>query len=141
VFWDLGKPDGTFQAQAVILNRPAGADATTVVTLADANGNGSTDVVWSSATGMWALDMAGPTNAGLLVAIDNGLGKAQKFDYTASAQLAWAAEKASKPWALTMPVSIAVSTTATLMFGSGEPDRIAQLSVRDGIYEQAERRF
>jgi RHS repeat-associated protein len=141
VFWYRGQPDGTFQTQATLVARPAGADATTVVTLADANGNGSTDIIWSSPNGMWALDMAGPTNAGLLTSIDNGLGKVQKFGYTASAQLAWAAEKASSPWALMMPVSIAVATTATLTFGSGEPDRISQLSVRDGIYEQAERRF
>ena len=141
IFWYRGKPDGTFQSQAVILNRPAGADSTTVVTLADANGNGSTDIVWSSPTGLWALDMAGPTNAGLLVSIDNGLGKLQTFDYTASAQLAWTAEKVSNPWSVLMPVSIAVATTATLTFASGEPDRISQLSVRDGIYEASERRF
>jgi RHS repeat-associated protein len=141
VFWYRGKPDGTFQTQATIVNRPAGADLTTTVTLADANGNGSTDIVWSSTNGMWALDVAGPTNAGLLVSIDNGLGKVQKFDYTASAELAWVAEKAKVPWTVTMPVSIAVTTTATLTLASGEPDRISQLSVRDGIYEQAERRF
>lgn len=141
VFWYRGKPDGTFQTQATILDRPAGADSSTVVTLADANGNGSTDIVWSSPNGIWALDMAGPTNAGLLVAIDNGLGKVQRFDYTASAQLAWAAEKASNPWSVRMPVSIAVTTTATLAFASGDPDRISQLSVRDGIYEASERRF
>jgi YD repeat-containing protein len=65
----------------------------------------------------------------------------QTFDYTASAQLAWTAEKANNAWSALMPVSIAVTTQATLAFGSGEPDRISQLSVRDGIYEQAERRF
>src|SRR5205085_4731404 len=134
VFWYRGKPDGSFSSTATILNRPEGADATTVVTLADVNGNGSTDVVWSSTSGMWALDLAGPTNAGLLTAIDNGLGKLQKFDYTASAQLAWAAEQAGDPWIEKMPVSMAVATSATLTFGSGEPDRTSLLGVRDGIY-------
>lgn len=141
VFWYRGKPDGTFNVQARVLDRPAGADASTVVQLADANGNGSTDVVWSSPSGMWALDLAGPTNAGLLVGIDNGLGKTQRFAYTASTQLAWAAEAAGTPWSTRMPVSIAVTTTATHVLASGEPDRTSLLDVRDGIYEADERRF
>lgn len=142
VSWHRGKPDGTFSAQATrVLNRPAGADSNTVVALADANGNGSTDVVWSSPSGMWALDLAGPTNAGLLVAIANGLGKTQRFAYTASAQLAWAAEQASDAWTQRMPVSIAVATTATQVLDSGDPDRVSLLAVRDGIYEHVERRF
>ena len=141
VYWYRGRPDGTFVPQAITLNRPAGADATTVVGLADVNGNGSTDVVWSSTSAMFALDLAGPTNAGLLAAIDNGLGKVQRFDYTASAQLAWAAEGTATPWVEKMPVSIAVATTEKRTFASGEPDRTSLLSVRDGIYEPAERRF
>jgi RHS repeat-associated protein len=141
VAWYRGKPDGTFATQARLLSRPPGADATTIVGLADANGNGSTDVVWSSTSGMWALDLAGATNAGLLVAIDNGLGKTQTFDYTASTKLAWAAETAGAAWTERMPVSIAVTTTARLALASGEPDRLHQLAVRDGIYEPVERRF
>jgi RHS repeat-associated protein len=141
VFWYRGRPDGTFSQQATILTRPPGADSSTVVALADANGNGSTDVVWSSSSGMWVLDLAGPTNAGLLVGIGNGLGKVQSFEYTASAQLAWAAEAAGTPWTERMPVSIAVTTTSTLSLDSGDPDRKSLLGVRDGIYEQAERRF
>src|SRR4029079_15129542 len=100
VFWYRGRSNGSFQSQATVLSRPPGADATTVVGLADANGNGSIDLVWSSPSGMWALDLAGPTHAGLLVAIANGLGKSQRFDYTASAQIAWAAEQANAPWTL-----------------------------------------
>jgi RHS repeat-associated protein len=76
-----------------------------------------------------------------MVAIDNGLGKVQHFEYTASAQLAWAAESAGAPWTERMPVSIAVTTTARLSLGSDDPDRTSLLDVRDGIYEAAERRF
>jgi RHS repeat-associated protein len=141
VFWYRGKVNATFSTTATILNRPPGADTSTVVSLADANGNGSTDVVWSSPTGMWALDLAGPTNAGLLASIDNGLGKVQRFDYTASAQLAFAAESAGAPWTERMPVSIAVTTTLTSVLATGEPDRASLLSVRDGIYDAVERRF
>jgi RHS repeat-associated protein len=141
VIWYRGKPDGTFSLQPVIVNRPAGTDANTMIQLADANGNGSTDIVWSSPNGMWVLDLAGPTNAGLLVGIDNGLGKVEHFGYTASTQLAWNAATAGMPWATKIPMSIAVTTTARKAFASGDPDRTTALSVRDGIYEEAERRF
>lgn len=141
VFWHRGRPNGTFSQQPMVLNRPPGADASTTVALADANGNGSTDIIWSSSGGMWALDLAGPTNAGLLVSIDNGLEKTQSFEYTASAQLAWNAEAAGSAWTERMPISIPITTTATLSFGSGDPDRTSELDVRDGIYDADERRF
>jgi RHS repeat-associated protein len=141
VLWYRGRPDGSFAPTPTVLTRPPGADGTTIVALADANGNGSVDVVWSSTSGMWALDLAGTTSAGLLVAIDNGLGKVQRFGYTPSTKLAWDDEAAGAPWAERMPVSIPVATTSTQELASGDPDRITALRVRDGVYEQAERRF
>ena len=84
-----------------------------------------------AAATVWARDLAGPTDAGLLVAIDNGLGKIQRFEYTASAQLAWSAEAAGEAWTERMPVSIAVTTTQRHTLASGEPDRTSLLAVRD----------
>src|SRR5688572_31268041 len=43
--------------------RPPGTDASVVVAVADANGNGSEDLVWSSTAGMWIVDFAGPTRS------------------------------------------------------------------------------
>lgn len=141
VFWYSGRPDHTFAISPRILTRPSGADETTVVALADANGNGSTDIVWSSPDGMWIVDFAGSTHAGLLTAIQNGLGKTQQFGYTASTRLAWDAASSGSAWTTLMPVSIAVTTSARQTLASGEPDRTSLLSVRDGIYDSAERRF
>ena len=58
------------------------------VTFADADGNGSVDLVWSSPRGMWALHLAGATSAGMLESIDNGLGQVSWFSYEASGLLA-----------------------------------------------------
>lgn len=141
VAWHRGRANGTLDPTPVQLTRPAGTDASVVVALADANGNGSEDIVWSSPTGMWVLDFAGATSAGMLVAIGNGLGQTQSFTYEASARLAFAASDAGTPWTTTMPVSIPVAVTSRLLLASGEPARSSRLDVRDGIYDRTERRF
>ncbi|HSS00287.1 MAG TPA: FG-GAP-like repeat-containing protein [Kofleriaceae bacterium] len=141
VAWYRGLANGTVDATPVLLTRPAGTDATVVVALADVNGNGSEDLVWSSPAGMWVLDFAGATSAGMLTAIDNGMGQRQLFEYQASAQLAFDASDAGTPWTATMPVSIPVSIKGRLELASGEPPRSSRLDVRDGIYDRSERRF
>ena len=61
VAWYRGLPGGSFDSLPVQLSRPQGSDAGVVVAVADANGNGSEDLVWSSAAGgMWILDFVGP---------------------------------------------------------------------------------
>jgi RHS repeat-associated protein len=141
VAWYRGRANGTFDTVAVTLPRPAGTDASVVVAVADVNGNGSEDLVWSSDAGMWILDMAGPTTAGMLVEIDNGLGQTQRFSYQASTALMFAAELGGAAWSRTMPASIPVAVTQRLVLASGEPARSSGLVVRDGIYDATERRF
>lgn len=141
VEWYRGLCNGTLDPTPVRIVRPAGTDASVVVALADANGNGSEDIVWSSDAGMWVLDLAGPTSAGMLLGIDNGLGQTQSFRYDASAQLAFGAAAAGAPWSTAMPVSIPVTSSERLTFASGDPARSTRLEVRDGIYDRSERRF
>ncbi|HEY0987474.1 MAG TPA: FG-GAP-like repeat-containing protein, partial [Kofleriaceae bacterium] len=141
VEWYRGLANGTLDPVPVRVTRPAGTDASVVVALADANGNGSEDIVWSSDAGRWVLDLAGPTSAGRLLGIDNGLGQTQSFRYDASAQLALTAAAAGAPWSATMPISIPVTSSERLTFASGDPARSTRLDVRDGIYDRSERRF
>jgi RHS repeat-associated protein len=141
VAWYRGRADGSVETTAVALPRPPGTDATVVVAIADGNGNGSDDVVWSSTSGMWLVDLAGSTSAGMLTAIDNGLGQVQRFGYQASSQLALADEAAGEAWTSTMPISIPVAVTTRIELASGEPTRSTRLDVRDGVYARDERRF
>jgi RHS repeat-associated protein len=141
VEWYRGLANGTLDPTPIRIARPAGTDASVVVALADANGNGSEDVVWSSDAGMWILDLAGPTSAGMLTSIDNGLGEHQAFGYGASSQLALADEAAGAPWATTLPISVPVATQTRVTLDSGDPARSSRLDVRDGIYDRVERRF
>jgi RHS repeat-associated protein len=141
VEWYRGHTDGTFATDAVRLARPPGTDAAVVVTIADANGNGSEDIVWSSSAGLWVCDIAGATSAGMLVAVDNGLGKTQRFAYRASTRLAFEARDAGRPWTSTMPLSIPVATGQRLELASGDATRGTDLIVRDAVYDRTDRRF
>jgi YD repeat-containing protein len=90
---------------------------------------------------MWALDIAGATSAGMLVAIDNGMGKVTNFGYSASAQLAAAAQAAGDEWVRSLPISIPVPVRTEVDLADGEPARVVELSVRDGFWDYTERRF
>jgi RHS repeat-associated protein len=136
-----GQPGGTFVATPRTIARPESVDSAVTVTIADVNGNGSQDVVWSSSRGMWALDLAGATSAGMLVGIDNGLGKVTQFKYDASGPLEIKDEDAGKPWIRTLPLSIPVPVQTAISPGAGEPTELTQYAVRDGFWDYDERRF
>lgn len=141
VSWYPGRSGGGVEATARRLAYPGQDGTTTVVTLADLNGNGSEDVVWSGPDGMWALDLAGATTAGMLVGIDNGMGKSVSISYEGSARLAVADELAGQPWTRKLPTSIPVPVRVEMNPGAGEPARVLEYAVRDGFWDGVERRF
>lgn len=141
VLWFAGRSDGGFSAIPRSVPRPDGVDADVVVAIADANGNGSQDVVWSSPRGMWVLDLAGATTAGMLDVIDNGLGKLVSIEYASSAELSVEADAAGTPWDRLLPVAVPVPVSMTVDVGDGSPVRAVHYGVRDGAWDGVERRF
>jgi YD repeat-containing protein len=142
VTWFRGETDGRFgTAFFRHLARPESVDADAIVTIADMNGNGSQDVVWSSPRGLWALDLAGATSAGMITQIDNGLGMTTTFSYDASGSMAVAAERSGDPWQVLLPTSVPVPVTVETDPGAGGAHRITQHLVRDGFWDAVERRF
>ncbi len=142
VSWYAARPSGTLlPARTLASPEPALADV--VVAFADGNGNGSEDVLWSSPRGLWVLDLAGATNAGMITEIDNGLGRVQRFGYDASARLRLAAEldPALPDWAERLPISIPVAVRTDDLFTGVAPTRASQLVVRDGFWDPVEKRF
>jgi Insecticide toxin TcdB middle/N-terminal region/FG-GAP-like repeat len=136
-----GLPDGSFWPVGRMVVRPAGDAVDSVVTIADANGNGSQDIVWSTPGGMWVLDMAGPTSAGMLTTIDNGMGKTTTFQYEGSGVLSIMDENAGNPWTYKLPISVPVPIYATIDPGAGGVLRVVRYGVRDGFWDGDERRF
>ena len=141
VLWFRGNPDGTFRTQAMTLANPEPLSSSVVVAVADTNGNGSQDVVWSSASGMWRMDLAGTTTAGMLVEVSNGLGMDVTFDYQSSHALSAAARSAGSAWSSEVPVAIPVTVRKTSALGAGETTRQISYAVRDGFWDASEQRF
>lgn len=140
VLWVPGLPSGGWGTPRA-LARPAGTDADVIVQLADVNGNGSIDVVWSTPGGMWLVDLAGTTTAGMLTGIASGLGATTIIDYAPSAQLGVEAFQTGAPWTHRLPVSIPVPVRVESDPGGGDPVMVVHHGVRDGLYDGMERRF
>lgn len=113
------------------------------VTFADLNGNGSVDVVWSSAHGLFYLDLAGAATRGMLVEIDNGLGQKTEIGYSTTALLQVAAEESGDPWSAPFPVNMTVpfEVTTRVPADPDHPVMTARMVVRDGFWDVEERRF
>jgi RHS repeat-associated protein len=141
VRWFRGRADGTFTPAEVTLANPQPLSINVVVAIADTNGNGSHDVVWSSPSGMWRMDMAGATTAGMLVEVQNGLGMDVTFDYQSSHALSAAARQAGNPWVSNVPIAMPVPVQNTTALGPGETTRLVSYAVRDGFWDVSERRF
>ena len=140
VLWVPGLPSGGWGTPRA-LARPAGTDTDVIVQLADANGNGSIDVVWSTPGGMWLVDLAGTTTAGMLTSIAGGLGATTTIEYAPSAQLSVEALQTGAPWTHRLPVSIPVPVRVERDPGGGDPVVAMHHGVSDGVYDGVERRF
>jgi len=127
----------------VVLARPVGAEYDDVVTIADLNGNGSADVVWSTASGLWILDLSGPATKAMLVSIDNGMGAKTYVDYTTSSLTAIAAEAAGQPWNEQLPTTHAlpVQVTSDVPTDPTQPTIVTSYVSRDGFWDSGERIF
>lgn len=134
-----GIPGLTFKSAVALVSPPLGA-GDVVVQLADMNGNGSEDVVWSSSHGVWRLDLAGATSAGMLARVDNGLGKQVVFSYDSSHSLQIKSEQEYR-WRDRLPVSIPVVIQEDTLLDSGEPSSVIEYHVWDGFWDALERRF
>ncbi len=141
VLYYRGNADGSLDARVRKLRRPESVTRDVVVRLADLNGNGSLDVVWSSPRGMWLLDLAGATHTAMLTEIDNGLGRVVSFRYASSAVLSVSAHKAGRPWDHTLPVSIPVPVETSIDLGDNGPVRKVLYRIRDGVWDRHRREF
>jgi YD repeat-containing protein len=140
VVWYPGLPGGKFSTSARGVARPEAVDSDAIVSVADLNGNGSSDIVWSSPRGLWLLDIAGTGSAGMLATISNGLGKTTTFTYLSSATMSVRDEQAGNTWNPKLPVSMPVAVETDIDPSVG-PIRRVRVGVRDGFWDGQERRF
>ena len=141
VYWWAGRPGGFSQTLTGKLERPPGQPYDATVSLADLNGNGSTDLVWSSPQGLWLLDLAGPISQAMLHTVTNGLGETRTYGYSTSARLAVAAAETGHPWSSFSPTIVPVPYVVVVDSGTTSPAVRTCYGVRDGFWDAEERRF
>jgi RHS repeat-associated protein len=141
VFWFPGLPGGGFAKEIRGTTRPVATPVDAVVAIADVNGNGSQDIVWSTSTDMWVLDLAGHSSAGMVREFDNGMGMTSTVTYSTSALLSVADEAAGNAWTSKLPLASPVPIAIENRFASGDPARTTRFAPRDGAWDGAERLF
>jgi len=133
---------GAFGEKIVVQGTPHRDATKTAVRLADMNGNGSTDIVWStpSEQRLEYLDLAGDLRPNLLVAVENGLGKAVTFRYGSSGAEYQEAREAGQQWATRVPFPVQVLTESIVSDGLGHR-HVTGYRYRDGWYAKDTREF
>lgn len=124
----------------------------TIVRIADMNGNGTADLVWSSPQADVTLryrylDLGNGSQPNLLRWIDNGLGRTIQIDYQSSTEYYIQARQQGVPWTTTMPFPVSVVSKTTVAMGfdldnkPGVDSYETQYSYKNGYYDGQEKEF
>ena len=127
------------------------------VRLMDINGSGTRDIVWGNGKKYEVIDLAGGQRPGLLIKVQNGLGKSTDIEYASSTEEMLAAERTGidcsgeltpfdSNWCSKMPTVTHVVKRVTesdnlSVAGSGKSQYITEYSYRDPVYEGRQREF
>lgn len=136
---------GSYGSPIVVTGTPILDPASTVIRLADMNGNGTVDVVWSTPSALpgerlWYLDVSGDARPNVLVSVENGLGKRLELAYTTSTAEYLRAREAGIPWSTRVPFAVPVLGESRLYDGLGGFHQTTYRYV-DGWYAPETREF
>jgi RHS repeat-associated protein len=116
-------------------------DNTTTVLYADMNGNGSSDVVWSTAGGDVTYLELFTVQPNLLSRIENSLGYVQEVSYRSSVLEAAQDAQEGRAWAYKLPhAATLVSEVVTVEGASGQRE-VSRYRYHDGRYDGGEKQF
>lgn len=124
------------------------AQGTVDVRLADMNGNGTRDLVWSTPvrsgdrTNYRYFDFVGKNRfPNLLTKIDNGMGMVTKIEYKSAIDDFIQAKRKGRPWIRKLPFSVKVVSSVRLTDHISHTDVITRYSYADGYYDGRDREF
>ena len=149
-YWiNLG--NDSFSERYTISNLP-GIISNTTIRIADINGNGTSDIVWSSPFASQSmkyryLDLNAGIQPNLLASIDNGLGRRIAIEYRSSTDEYIKARESGRPWSQRLPFPISVVSRVTVTTGldldamEGKDAYITEYNYRDGYYDGIEKEF
>jgi RHS repeat-associated protein len=132
-----------WSTRQTIAGTPVAPALTARVRLVDINGSGTRDLLWGDAGSYQYIDLLGGKRPGLLVSVDNGLGRTTTLDYASSTELMVAA---SPKWSTRSPTVAHVVVRETVREGAGiagEPARayVTEYGYADPIYDGLQREF
>ncbi|MBM4361115.1 MAG: VCBS repeat-containing protein [Deltaproteobacteria bacterium] len=135
-----------FTAPHTLHGTPPSPSYASRVRLSDLDGSGTLDLVFGDAGRYRMIDLAGGTRPGLLVRVENGLGKVTTLEYRSSTAEMLAAAAAGRPWAERAPVVTQVVSRVTVLdpltvAGRGPAADVTEYTYRDAVFDGRQREF
>lgn len=139
-YW-LSLGDGSLSDAITIPDTPAFDAQNTAVRLADIDGDGATELVFSSSQGMSYVDFSTQEQPFLLRSVDNGLGRTIHITYKPSIEDYIADWDANKPWQVNLPFPVQVVNQVTVHDANSGDDYTIAYHYRDGYYDGVQKEF
>ncbi len=139
-YW-LSLGDGSLSDPIVLQNTPAYNAADTAVRLADIDGDGASELLFSSPSGMHYVDFSVGGQPFLLASIDNGRGRTIAIDYKSSIVDYIADWDADNPWAINLPFPVQVVRQMVVHDANSGDAYTIDYHYRDGYYEGEQKEF
>ncbi len=139
-YW-LSLGDGGLSDPIVLQNTPAYNAADTAVRLADIDGDGASELLFSSASGMSYVDFSVGGQPFLLASIDNGRGRTIAIDYKSSIEDYIADWDADRPWEIKLPFPVQVVRQMSVHDANSGDTYTIDYHYRDGFYDGEQKEF
>ncbi|MCE7990204.1 MAG: hypothetical protein DYG89_54375 [Caldilinea sp. CFX5] len=139
-YW-LSLGNGSLTDPITIPNTPAFDAQNTAVRLADIDGDGATELLFSSQTGMEYVDFSTQEQPFLLRSVDNGLGRTILITYKPSIEDYISDWDANNPWQVNLPFPVQVVNRLTVHDANSGDDYTIDYHYRDGYYDGVQKEF
>ena len=141
VYYWLSLGDGSFTDPIILTDTPPYDGQTTAVRLADIDGDGATELVYSSEAGIQYVDFSTGPQPFLLASVDNGLGRTIFIDYKSSIEDYLADWDAGRPWQVNLPFPVQVVRQVTVRDANSGEHYTIDYHYRDGYYDGVQKEF
>jgi RHS repeat-associated protein len=139
-YW-LSLGDGSLTDPITIPDTPAFDAQSTAVRLADIDGDGATELLFSSQSGMAYVDFSTKEQPFLLRSVDNGLGRTIHITYKSSIEDYIGDWDGDNPWQVNLPFPVQVVKRVTVHDANSGDDYTIDYHYRDGYYDGAQKEF
>ena len=138
-YW-LSLGDGSFSDPIVLQNTPAFDAQNTAVRLADIDGDGAVELLYSRYPApadevMQYVDFSTGPQPFLLASVDNGLGRTILIDYKSSIEDLIADWDSGNPWQVSLPFPVQVVRRVAVHDANSGDDYVIDYHYRDGYYD------